>query len=169
MATPCAATRVLRLDNPSARKLFMQRHALSGLDPAPAKGADPAALVTKLGFVQLDSIATVERAHHMILFARRPAYRPPALGHLLQRDRAVFEHWTHDASVIPVEFFPHWRLKMARDGKRLSERWKRWQRHGVDERSSDVLARIRTYGPVCSSDVKEENASKGGFVAQSVV
>lgn len=151
----------MQLNNLSARKLFLHRHALSGLPPAQAKGADLAALITQLGFVQLDSIATVERAHHMILFARRPAYRPPALGRLLKHDRAIFEHWTHDASVIPVQFFPYWRLKMARDADRLAKQWKLWQRHGVDEKSDAVLAQITNHGPVCSSDVRDDPARKG--------
>jgi phosphoribosylanthranilate isomerase len=55
----------------------------------------------------------------MILAARRPAYRPPALKRLLERDRALFEHWTHDASILPVALFPVWQLRFARDADRL--------------------------------------------------
>ena len=33
------------------------------------------ALIGRLGFVQVDSIRTVERAHHMILFSRNQTYR----------------------------------------------------------------------------------------------
>ena len=63
------------LTNLHARRLFLDRHAL--LEPAtgPAKGADLLDLITRLGFVQLDSINTVARAHDMILFSRRTQYR----------------------------------------------------------------------------------------------
>ena len=44
----------------------------------PGKGADLRGVIEDLGFVQLDSINTVARAHDLILFARRPAYRPKA-------------------------------------------------------------------------------------------
>ena len=58
------------------------------------------ALIRRLGFIQVDSINTVERAHHMILWLRRQPYRRKARRLLHERDRAVFEHWTHDASIV---------------------------------------------------------------------
>ncbi|MCH7554969.1 MAG: winged helix DNA-binding domain-containing protein, partial [Proteobacteria bacterium] len=55
---------------------------LNGLTPAPTgrlSGAGLLALIARLGFVQLDSVRVVERAHHMSLFARHPRYRPAGL------------------------------------------------------------------------------------------
>jgi len=95
------------LANRDARRLFLDRHALAEPASGPATGPALLGLVERLGFVQVDSINTVARAHHMILHARRPSYRPDALKRLLERDRALFEHWTHDASMIPMAYFPH--------------------------------------------------------------
>ena len=81
------------------------------------------ALIGRLGFVQIDSIQYVERAHHMILFARNQTYRKRDLVKLLETDRALFENFTHDASVIPVAFFPWWRRAMADGAERLGQRW----------------------------------------------
>ena len=106
-----------RLSNRAARRLFLDRHLLTEPPSGPAKGAALAQVIHRLGFVQLDSINTVARAHDLILFARRPAYRPGALKRLMEKDRALFEHWTHDAAVIPMEFFPHWRLRFDRDAR----------------------------------------------------
>ena len=78
------------LPNAAARRLFLHLHGLGEVPAGPAKGADLAALIARIGFVQVDSIPTVERAHHMILAARRPAYRPPALKRLLAK-RAPWE------------------------------------------------------------------------------
>ena len=78
---------VPRLDNTAARRLFLHRHALSDT-AGTGRGADLLELIRQLGFVQIDSINTVARAQHMILHARRPAYRPPALARLLEQDRA---------------------------------------------------------------------------------
>ena len=50
----------------------------------------------------------------MILWSWRRSYRPKALHVLQQRDRDVFEHWTHDASIIPMEFLPYWRFRCNR-------------------------------------------------------
>ena len=141
------------MNNTLARRLFLHRHALAEAPSGPSKGDDLLALIRRLGFVQIDSVNTVERAHHMILFARRPSYRPAHLTPLLERERSLFEHWTHDASIIPTEFYPHWHLRFERAADRLAERWKSWQRHGFEEQFDTVLTQIREGGACCSSDV----------------
>ncbi len=72
------------LSNAAARRLFLQRHALSDLPTAKPSGDGLMELIHSLGFVQIDSINTVARAHHMILFARRPGYRQEQLKPLLE-------------------------------------------------------------------------------------
>jgi uncharacterized protein YcaQ len=152
------------LPNAAARRLFLHLHGLAEPPAGPAKGADLAALIARIGFVQVDSIPTVERAHHMILAARRPAYRPEALKRLLERDRALFEHWTHDASILPVDLFPVWQLRFARDADRLRDNWKRWFRDGYEAQFDTILNRIAAEGPLTSSDVGEgEPRGKGGW------
>ncbi|MEY8842591.1 crosslink repair DNA glycosylase YcaQ family protein, partial [Cribrihabitans sp. XS_ASV171] len=103
-----------RLENRAARAHFLDRHGLAEAPSGPAKGGDLLEVIERLGFVQLDSINTVARAHDMILHARRPGYRPSNLKRLHEKDRALFEHWTHDAAVIPMGFYPHWHLRFAR-------------------------------------------------------
>lgn len=152
---------VPHLPNELARRLFLQRHALSGATPSRGT-AGLSALIEQLGFVQLDSIATVERAHHMILFARRPSYRPEELDRLLGTARKLFEHWTHDATVIPMGFYPHWKLRFARDATGLRGPWQRWQRHDFLKRTSAVLAHVRDKGPVCSADLRGDAPRKAG-------
>lgn len=152
------------LPNPAARRLFLHLHGLADAPVGPAAGAALGALIDRIGFVQVDSINTVERAHHMILFARRSGYRPEALKRLLERDRMVFEHWTHDASVLPMHLFPYWQLRFARDADRLRDNWKRWFRDGYEARFDTILNRIAAQGPVTSSDVGQGEArGKGGW------
>ena len=153
-----------RLDNETARRVFLDRHALAEPPAGPAKGADLLALIRRLGFVQVDSINTVERAHHMILWARRQSYRPEHLKPLLERDRTLFEHWTHDASIIPTEFLPYWGLRFARDHARIPDRWEGWQGTAFRGKVQDVLDHIRANGPVGTGDVGEDEArGKGGW------
>lgn len=155
---------VQRLDNRAARALFMDRHALAEPPSGGAKGADLLGLIHRLGFVQLDSINTVARAHDMILFSRRPSYRAGNLKRLYERDRALFEHWTHDAAVIPMEFYPHWHLRFQRDADLLKSRWKNWRRDGFEQRFATVLQHIQDHGPVSSSDVgRDEKKGSGGW------
>ncbi len=153
-----------QLDNKTARALFMDRHALLEQPGGAAKGADLLTLIQRLGFVQLDSINTVARAHDMILFARRPAYRARNLKRLYETDRDLFEHWTHDAAMIPMAFYPHWHLRFLRDADMLKSRWKNWRRDGYEQRFDDVLNHIRAHGPVSSSEVgKDEKKGSGGW------
>jgi uncharacterized protein YcaQ len=152
------------LRNAEARRLFLDRHALAEAPAGPAKGADLLALIRRLGFVQVDSINTVERAHHMILWSRRQSYRPRNLTPLLHRDRTLFEHWTHDASIIPTEFLPYWRWRFVAHAERIGRNFEGWQGGVFRERIADVLDHIRRTGPVGTGDVGEgEGRSKGGW------
>ncbi|AHM05836.1 hypothetical protein roselon_03589 [Roseibacterium elongatum DSM 19469] len=151
---------VPRLSNPIARRLFLDRHALAEPPAGPAKGQALADLINRLGFVQVDSVNTFARAHDLILWSRRASYRPASLRWLNDRARATFEHWTHDASIVPVAFFPHWRLRFARDRARLHHRWKDWHGGAFHGELDRVLAHVADHGPVCSADFSGERASK---------
>ena len=70
--------------------------------------------VSDLGFVQIDPISIVERAHHHILFSRNKFFEKEWLKKSLEVDRTVFENWTHDASILPVQTFPYWRYYFDR-------------------------------------------------------
>ncbi|KIC09380.1 hypothetical protein RA19_15295 [Leisingera sp. ANG-M1] len=153
-----------RLDNQTARRLFLDRHALLEQPAGPAKGADLLTLIQRLGFVQLDSINTVARAHDVILYSRRPGYRSKHLKQLYERDRGLFEHWTHDAAMIPMAFYPHWHLRFLRDTEMLRKRWRNWRRDGFEARFETVLNHVRDHGPISSSDVgKDEKKGSGGW------
>lgn len=153
------------LRNRDARKLFLHRHLLGTAPQGPGKGDDLLSVIRGLGFVQVDSVNTVERAHHMILLARRQSYRPSHLTPLLERDRSLFEHWTHDASVIPTEFYPFWGLRFRRDGERLRSSWDKWQGDDYVSELDRVIKHIHDNGPVRSSDLMldEHRGRSGGW------
>ena len=143
-----------------ARRLLLHAQGLLD-DPAAQPPATPRAvarLVERMGFVQIDTISTVERAHHLILAARMNGYRPPMLAHVLERDRRLFEHWTHDASVIPLQWFPHWRHRF---GRYRNGTWHRRQLGAdADRVLGAVLGRIAREGPLSSRDF-EHDGQKG--------
>ena len=120
-----------------------------GLSVTPTGRLDLHSLITRLGFVQLDTIQVVARAHHHILWSRNQNYREPMLNRLLAEHRGVFEHFTHDASVIPMQFYPMWR----RQFRRLEAKVKKWEWHrgmlDSDGRNS-IKDRIRAEGPLCT-------------------
>ncbi|MEM6439863.1 MAG: crosslink repair DNA glycosylase YcaQ family protein [Pseudomonadota bacterium] len=144
------------LDNRRARRLFLDLHLLLRAESGPGAGADLEGVLNDLGFVQVDSVDTLARAHDLILWSRRGRYRPKALQSLVARRRSAFEHWTHDASVIPMPFHPMWRLKFARDEARMRARWPELRRDGWQAELDTVLRHIADHGPACSLDVGED-------------
>ena len=150
------------LTNTRARRLFLHRHLLIDPPTGPGKGADLAGLISELGFVQLDSVNTFARAHDLILWSRRQQFQPRALELALARDRHVFEHWTHDASTIPIQFYPYWKLRFERDAEELQRRWNKDRRPGFLEKTEEVLRQITDEGCCSSSDVGKDEVKKSG-------
>ncbi|MEZ5753840.1 MAG: crosslink repair DNA glycosylase YcaQ family protein [Paracoccaceae bacterium] len=152
------------IPNSAARRHFLDRHALAEPPSGGCSGPGLAGLVERIGFVQVDSITTVARAHDMILWARRGAFRPAALKRALEGERRLWEHWTHDASILPMGLWPMWRARFAADEARLYGNWQRWFREGYQAQFGTILDRIARDGPVSSSDVGEGEArGKGGW------
>ena len=152
------------IPNHLARNLFLDRHALAEAPVGPASGAALQDLVDRIGFVQVDSINTVARAHEMILWSRRQSFRPSALKRLLEQERSLWEHWTHDASILPSRLHGIWQHRFARDAERLHQNWRRWFREGYEAQFDGILDRIAREGPVGTADVGEgELRGRGGW------
>ena len=115
------------------------------------------AAIRRLSAVQLDSIATVDRAHRLTLGARIGAHEADAVAELLRQGR-VFEYWAHEASLLPIELWPHFRRVMEGKGH--------WGTHDHALRVhadlvEPVLERIRAEGPLASRDF--EGQGRGGM------
>ncbi len=146
---------MIHLDNASARHLILHLQGLTRPPHIAFRKGDLADLIHQLGFVQLDSIPWMERAHHMTLFARNQTYRTKHLAKLHETDRGLFENWTHDASLIPCEFWPYWRHKFRRDEPRLKERFTRWQGAGFIDHVNALKARIESGGILRARDLEK--------------
>ncbi|HEX3529120.1 MAG TPA: crosslink repair DNA glycosylase YcaQ family protein [Thermoanaerobaculia bacterium] len=142
----------------AARRLLLDAQGLLD-DPRRKATADSLhALIERIGFVQIDSINVVERAQHLTLASRLQGYRPALLERLLERDRRLFEHWTHDAAAIPAVWYPHWHHRFERYRRRVLEHpWWR-ERVGADPEAivAHVRARLRAEGPLMTRDFEDE-------------
>ncbi len=138
----------------TGRILLMQGQGLLDDPTRRATIASLARLIRRLGYVQIDSINAVERAHHLTLATRLDGYRPSQLTRLLEERRSLFEHWTHDAAALPSEFFPMWKSRFESYAKK--PRHGAWLRSRLGEdpqRVIDhVLERVRAEGPLMSKD-----------------
>jgi hypothetical protein len=108
-----------------------------------ATADDVAAEIERLQVVQLDSIATVDRAHRVTLVSRVGAYEEPAISELLRAGR-IFEYWAHEACLLPIADYPLFKRRMLE----LRDRhW--WGRERTKEMRAverEVVARIRDEG-----------------------
>jgi hypothetical protein len=149
-----------RLTAAQARRLLLAGQALLG--PPPAGGLE--GLIQQLGYVQLDSINVVERAHHLILGCRSAQYDPAQFDALLDQ-RRLFEHWTHDASAIPLQWYPQWHVLFPRNKARiLASPWWRERIGGEAEQLlAQVLERVRLEGPLRSADFEHARQGEPGW------
>jgi len=114
--------------------------------------------IDRLGAVQLDSISTVDRAHRLTLASRIGAFDPEHVPALLRSGR-VFEYWAHEASLLPIELWPHFRAAMDGGGHwGLHDRALR--DHG--ELVEPILARIREEGALPSRAFESNGHVIGG-------
>jgi uncharacterized protein YcaQ len=138
-----------------ARRLALRAQLLAS--PRRPKGADGAArAIEHLGYVQLDTIAVIERAHHHTLWTRVPGYEPRMLDRLLS-ERRVFEFWGHAASYLPMTDYRIYRRRMTANPRR--ERWARDHRSLLDV----VLDRVRKEGPLGTSDFEHKGRRRGSW------
>jgi len=138
------------IPNEQARALILARTGLSEAR-AQSGGASIPPLIEKLGYVQLDPIRVVERAHHHILFARNSAYRPKQLERLQAKDPPLFfENWTHDSCLIPIAFYPYWQHRFA-DARSRIAKW--MERFGDKRIIATVRAHVAKNGAVRARDL----------------
>ncbi len=147
---------VLHIGNRDARRLWIDTN---GLSPRPLEPLDVMATIRRLGFVQLDAIQNVSRAHHHILWSRHPQYRETMLDELFRPTRQIFEHFTHDAAIIPIEYFPMW----TRRFRKLKAKLDASSYHDaklVRDWSGTLIERISAEGALSTKDFHSEVKTK---------
>jgi uncharacterized protein YcaQ len=139
----------------AARALFLGAQGLLADPQRKPAAATLKRLLVQLGFVQIDTINVVARAHDLTLFSRLHEYRPAQLQRLLQKEHFLFEGFTHDAAAIPALWYPHWKPRFRKDSARIRDHaW--WQHHFRDTDAEQVVrevkARIQEEGSLRSAD-----------------
>jgi uncharacterized protein YcaQ len=128
--------------------------------PRPAGGARPADLrhaLDRVRVLQIDSVNVLVRAHYMPLFSRVGAYDRSVVDDLVYRERAWFEHWGHEASLLPARLHPWLRWRMVRHPWAGIERSAR----EAPSLADDVLRRVAAEGPLAASDFGDERRGRG--------
>ena len=122
----------------------------------PVTAEDLLALIDRLGVVQIDTISVVARSQYLVLWSRAGHYDRTLFDELLAPRRAVFEYWSHAASIIPMRDYPYYRATMA--GAAEDHMWdglRRWMREN-QTLLDDTMATIRALGPQASADFERD-------------
>jgi uncharacterized protein len=153
---------VLTIRNRDARRLWLDRQGLLQTPTGALDQAGLAAIIESLGFVQLDTIRIIARAHDHILWSRNQNYREPMLDRLMQ-SRKVFEHFTHDASVLPMVFYPNWGRQFERMRARVEDSG--WYELMPSKREREkILKRVEEEGPLSTRDFEIRQKSKSNHI-----
>jgi uncharacterized protein YcaQ len=109
-----------------------------------------AAMLRRVGAVQLDTISVLARSHELVAYARLgPVSRQQieqAYWHA--RKPAAFEYWAHAACVLPIEQWPYFAFRR----RALRARGVRWHQSHA-ETCDKVLARLRAEGPLTATQL----------------
>lgn len=132
-----------------ARKLTLNNLLLSNSHSSESKN-DLYRIIEKLGYVQIDTISVVERAHKHILWTRFPNYRNEMLDELIDKDKKVFEFWDHAASYMPMS---HYRYTLPRK-EMYRKKYKDWEKKNK-RILNYAVDRITREGPLQSRDFEE--------------
>ena len=106
--------------------------------------------IEHLGYVQIDTISVVERAHHHVLWSRVPGYRPEYLDQLV-RDRVIFEYWFHAAAWLPMRDY---RFALPRMNQLDGDR--NWFKTFDKKLNRQILQRIAAEGPLRARDFEDD-------------
>ena len=110
--------------------------------------------IEHLGYVQIDTISVVERAHHHVLWSRVPNYHPGFLEQL-NGERQIFEYWFHAAAWLPMRDYRFAQLRMKQiDGDRG------WFKNFDKKLNAQILERIRLEGPLRARDFEDDRDRK---------
>lgn len=136
---------------------FLQQLALSqqGLRAKSAFGTGldgTLRAIAHLGYVQIDTLSVMERAHHHVLWSRVPGYVSEHLNQLCAQGQ-IFEYWFHAAAYLPMHDyrFALPRMQSFRRGESA------YYQNVEPALMAEILARVRGEGELRSRDLKDRS------------
>jgi len=103
--------------------------------------------IEHLGYIQIDTISVVQRAHHHTLWNRNPRYKTSHLNQLMA-DKQVFEYWSHAAAFLPMRDY---RYSLYRKQAIANGDQNHWYERD-EQLMKSVLRRIAAEGPLMAKD-----------------
>jgi hypothetical protein len=135
---------MVQLTVKQARRLALRAQLLTS--PLPRNALTT---IRHLGYVQIDTIHVIERAHHHTLWSRLPDYEPTMLAQLMANQN-VFEYWAHAAAYLPLTDYRFHATKMGRFTEQSP--WFKQTLKKYGDLMAGVKERIIKEGPLGSRD-----------------
>ena len=140
------------------RRIALASQGLLSAEPFGCGLGGARAAINHIGYVQLDTISVVERAHHHVFYSRVPFYKPSMVNGMLGAGD-IFEYWAHAAAFLPIADFrftlPY--KQAIKSGKT------HWYKNSDKKLMANLLARIRTDGPLRARDLESHSAKRSGW------
>lgn len=119
------------------------------------------AIIEHLGYIQIDTISAVQRAHHHTLWSRNPRYKTDHLDTLVA-EKKVFEYWAHAAAYLPMSSYRYTLPRKRAIATGEQDHWYVRDKKLI----ADVLDRIRIDGPLMAKDFTDKRKSYAGWGAK---
>jgi uncharacterized protein len=122
--------------------------------------------IDQINLLQIDSVNVLVRSHYLPVFSRLGHYDHATLDAraFSNKKRAMFECWSHEASLVPLKLHPlmRWRMNRALNGNGT---YGSMNEFGQQEKTyvNSVLDFVRRNGPTAVSDLPDGGKSAGGW------
>lgn len=146
------------LSIPQARTLALSAQRLPPAQSTDSPEQATLAAIEHLGYIQIDTISAVQRAHHHTLWNRNPNYQPAQLERLIA-NKNVFEYWSHAAAYLPLRDYRH---TLPRKHAIATGQQKHWYERD-EQLMQSVLRRIENEGPLMAKDFNVTGENVGGW------
>ena len=128
-----------------ARRLALAAQGIGAPRPRKPGARHLAALIRRLGLLQLDFVNVLVPSHYLVPFSRLGPYDRTALDRVVYGGRQFTEQWAHEASIVPMETWP---LLRHRRDTHIARPW------GFD----DIMARHHHYVDTAMGAIRERGA-----------
>lgn len=111
--------------------------------------------IEHLGYIQIDTISVVQRAHHHTLWSRNPDYDLSHIEELIAQKK-VFEYWSHAAAFLPMKDYRYTLYRKQAFHLGHEKHWFKKDRQLMDS----ILKRIADEGPLMAKDFQHSEKVK---------
>lgn len=154
-----SAVRALVIDKQGLNRKPMTKNRNASMD-------EIYSIVDSIGCVQIDSLQMVRRSQYIVLWSRLGLYDTDDFDKLIYSEscRRLFEYWLHEASIIPLTWFPALIPVMQCNRNGRSRGSKNWlEEFGNRQLMDDIFDRVSRNGCAKSSDFREKRLTRGSW------